>query len=86
MVPFSFQVKMVAGSFDKFSSVTDIRFEQMNLPPNNHVPIVYGSLFSRGTLPFSFLSLAIIMHTEFQHLICIFQFGLIGSSSYIFYL
>jgi hypothetical protein len=37
---------MVAGSFDKFSSVTDIRFELMNLPPNNHVPINCMGLYS----------------------------------------
>ena len=78
---------MVAGSFDKFSSVTDIRFEQMNLPlpPNNHVPIVWAS---RGTLPFSFWGLIWPSCIQiFLHLICrsIFQFRLIGSSSYIFF-
>jgi hypothetical protein len=45
---------MVAGSFDKFSSVTDIRFEQMNLPPNSHVYplIVWVSTLQRSTAIF----------------------------------
>jgi hypothetical protein len=74
---------MVAGSFDKFSSVTDIRFEQMNLPPNSHVYplIVWVSTLQRSTAIFI---LGFGHHAYRFFTLCIFQFRLIGSSSFFY--